>query len=124
MLRAPGGGNRPRPPSSPPLGSNLKEDKLAILERPYPRAVAGTPERFSFDPRTGTFELRYATAPAGTGSLTPELETEIYLPDRHYGRGYTADVQGAGVVSATGDRILRLVSLAGAERVVARVLPA
>jgi endoglycosylceramidase len=111
-------------PAKPPAGGNLKEDKLAVLERPYPRAVAGTPERFRFENRARAFELVYTTSAPGAESLSPDAETEIYVPDRHYGSGYRTEVSGARIASGSGERVFRLVNLPEADRVVARVLPA
>ena len=56
-------------PERPPRGSNVKHAKLAVLARPYPQAVAGTPRRYGFDPDSRRFELRYSTARAGGGRL-------------------------------------------------------
>ncbi|HEY8638238.1 MAG TPA: cellulase family glycosylhydrolase, partial [Solirubrobacteraceae bacterium] len=38
-------------PHRQPLGANVKARKLAVLARPYPRAVAGTPLRWGWDGR-------------------------------------------------------------------------
>ncbi len=60
-----------------PDGS-LRPGALA-LDRPYPRAVSGKIDKFSFDPETGELELGWRE--------NPELKspTEIYLPERIYG---------------------------------------
>ena len=56
-------------PSKPPRGDNVKRDKLAVLARPYPRAVAGTPRSYGFDPVSKRFDLVYSTRRArGAGS--------------------------------------------------------
>src|SRR5206468_10218462 len=47
----------------PPAGANVKQDKLDVLARPYPRAVAGTPLRWSFDRQERSFELAYVPRP-------------------------------------------------------------
>src|SRR5437764_2844126 len=52
-------------PRLPPAGANLKQSKLAILARPYPEAVAGTPLAMGFDRMRHVFALDYSTAPAG-----------------------------------------------------------
>jgi endoglycosylceramidase len=109
--------------SRPPVAGNLKEGKLAVLERPYPRAVAGTPARFRFEPETRTFDLVYSTAAAGGGPLAEGLETEVYLPDRHYREGYEAKVEGARIVSDPGAGVLRLVASPRNGMVAARVSP-
>ena len=50
----------------------------AALDRPYPRAVAGKINRFSFDAKSGKFQLTWDEDPGIS------LPTEIYLPARIY----------------------------------------
>ena len=92
----------------PPRGANLNRAKLALLERPYPQAVAGTPESFSYDPATGVFRLRYsARTPAGQ-LLPPCLKTEIFVPRIHYADGYRVRVGGGRATSAPGASLLEV----------------
>jgi len=59
------------------------------LVRPYPRAIAGTPTSFSFDPTTRVFRLAFVSRPEATGP------TEISLvPSKVYPDGYTVAVSG------------------------------
>ena len=51
--------------AQPPRGDNVKREKLEVLARPYPRAVAGTPRSFGFDPATKRFDLVYSTRAPG-----------------------------------------------------------
>jgi endoglycosylceramidase len=99
-------------PSEPPSGANVKREKLRVLARPYPRAVAGTPHRFGFDPDTGRFELEYSTrAPRGDSlgrRLDARVDTEVFLPRIQYPDGYSVRARGADVVSERGARVLRL----------------
>ena len=81
-------------PAKPPTGANVKAAKLALLSRPYPQAIAGTPESFGFDPGTRRFGLRYRTARAGGGALASGTRTEIALPARQYPGGYDVAVEG------------------------------
>ena len=72
---------------------NFKEmPKLDTLVRTYPRAVAGTPTAFGFDPAGKGFFLEFESDPAISAP------TEIYLPDRrHYPQGWeitSRDAQG------------------------------
>ncbi|MHB1777673.1 MAG: cellulase family glycosylhydrolase [Acidimicrobiales bacterium] len=69
-----------------------------ILSRPYPEAVAGTPESVLFDPPTDHFEMTYA---ADRRITAP---TVIFVGGRlHYPRtGYCATVDGGRIVSAPG----------------------
>jgi endoglycosylceramidase len=112
-----------RDPSQPPTSDNLHEDVLDVLVRPYPQAVAGTPERFGFDRDTRTFELVYATARAGGGSFPKPLQTEIRVPKRQYPRGYRANVIGGRVTSGQNADPLRVVAIPGATEVSLRLLP-
>jgi endoglycosylceramidase len=109
-------------PSRPPTGDNVKQYKLDLLARPFPRVVAGTPERFSFDPRSGRFELRHSTA-GPAGGRPARDETEVFLPERHFGAGYEVEVTGAEVVSAPGESVLRLRIAQGAARVALACVP-
>jgi endoglycosylceramidase len=117
-----GTGQLIRDPSRPPTPDNLHGDVLDVLVRPYPQAVAGTPERFRFDRDTRTFELVYSTARAGGGALSGTLETEIRVPKRQYPRGYRAKVTGGRIASAQNANLLRVVTLPGARKVSVRVL--
>jgi endoglycosylceramidase len=108
---------------APPVGPNVKQDKLDVLVRPYPRAIAGTPLRWRFDRRRATFELEYLSRPSAGVGADAEAETEIHLPERHYPGGYEVAVEGAEIASEPSDRILRLVASPSAERVELHVFP-
>jgi endoglycosylceramidase len=110
-------------PAQPPSGANVKLEKLDVLARPYPQVVAGTPENWSFDPGSRVFELSYSTAAAGGGGLPPGLETEVFVPARHYPDGYVADAGGADVTSAPDAELLTLVAHPDAQRVTLRLIP-
>jgi endoglycosylceramidase len=110
-------------PSRPPTGSNVKSAKLAILSRPYPQAVAGTPESFGFDPDAHRFDLRYRTTRAGGGALASGALTEIALPARQYPRGYDVAVEGGSVRSRPGAATLQIAACAGAGEVGVNVTP-
>lgn len=64
--------------------SNLKETpKLNLLARPYPRAIAGEPLSFGFDPDNKHFHVAFKTR---TDVTAP---TEVYLPSqRHFPEGW------------------------------------
>jgi len=111
-----------RDPSQPPTGSNVIEEKLDQLERPYPQAVAGTPIRFGYDSRSGVFTLTYSKARAGGGSFATGT-TEVYVPTGDFPGGYEVTVQGATVASAPNAEILELVGLASATQVTVTVRP-
>jgi endoglycosylceramidase len=110
-------------PSKPPRGSNVIRWKLALLERPYPQAVAGTPTSFGYDRSTGAFHLDYsAKTPVGK-PLARNLKTRIYIPRSHYRGGYRVNAQGARVTSAPGARYLLLKRRPGAADVRVKVKP-
>jgi endoglycosylceramidase len=105
-------------PSKPPAGDNLKASTLDAIVRPYPRAVAGTPEGWSFDPARHTFTATWSTKrAAGGGSFGPDALTEIALPKRQYPHGYAPDVRGGAIRSAPGATELRVSACPGAARV-------
>jgi endoglycosylceramidase len=111
-------------PSKPPVGSNVRWQKLAVLERPYPQAVAGTPIGFSYDATSNVFQLSYSTERAsGDGSFPVGSETDVYVPAVHYPSGYSVQVSGAAPVSAAGASVLRLASCAGSTTITVRVAP-
>jgi endoglycosylceramidase len=106
----------------PPSGQNLNRAKLALLERPYPQATAGTPERVHFDPESRAFHLAYSTS-APSGELPRELTTDVFVPPIHYPHGYRVRVDGATVVSAPDATHLELERETGATRVTLALWP-
>ena len=111
----------------PPHGANVKRQKLRTLARPYPRAVAGTPRSFSFDPATRRFELVYSTrAPHGRRlghRLGRRVPTEVFLPRIQYPGGYAVHATGADVLSSGRPRVLKLRRRAHADAVTVVVTP-
>ncbi|MCV7384977.1 cellulase family glycosylhydrolase [Mycolicibacter longobardus] len=92
-------------PSQPPVGDNVDWAKLAVLSEPYPQAIAGTPESWSFS--NGTFQLSYSTEMAdGSGHFGAGTHTEISVPPIQYPNGYQVSVTGGHVVSAAGAPVL------------------
>jgi endoglycosylceramidase len=105
-------------PSKPPRGANLDTGKLAILSRPHPESVAGTPTGWSYDATTKTFALRFSTKRAdGRGSFGKNAITEVLLPRRQYPKGYVAKATGAAVRSRRNAPVLRLATRRGAKTV-------
>ncbi len=90
--------------------TSLKAPKADLLIRPYARAIAGTPLAMSFDNGSKAFSLSYtpraATAP-----------TEIFVPTRHYPKGYSATVRGGHVTSAANAAVLTIANDTGAAQV-------
>ena len=109
----------------PPSGDNVKRSKLAVLARPYPRAVAGTPTGYGFDPATKRFHLEYSTTAPNGERLQHKLQTEVFLPRIQYPHGhYEVHVEGAEVVSDRRSKVLRLERDKRAKKVALTVLPA
>jgi endoglycosylceramidase len=104
-------------PAQPLTGSNVSTSELAVLERAYPQAIAGTPTRWSFDASTGAFDLVYATTSPPGVTLAPGATTVVFLPTMVYPSGYTVTVTHGTVVSGSGTQALAVVADPGATSV-------
>lgn len=107
----------------PATGDNVDEARLAALDTPYPRVIAGTPTGWSHAPRTGVFTASWSTtlpsgAPAGEGAVS-----ELWLGRRAYPEGYRLTLTGARVARRTADRVV-VQALRGAARVSVTAAPA
>ena len=112
-----------RNPKRKPSGDNVFLDKLRALERPYPQAVAGTPERYFFDRGDRRFELAFSKRrPSGKGRFRRGL-TDIFVPRLQYPGGYRARVKGATVLSRRDRRHLILRGHVRAARVSVAITP-
>ncbi len=83
--------------------------------RPYPRAVAGEPVSFRFDPRSGALEFRFRPDPSVSAP------TELYMPPAQYPRGCLAAVEGGEHELDLANRVLRVRAAPEAGEVVVRV---
>ncbi len=106
-----------------PTGANVKADKLAVLSRPYPQAVAGVPSSWSFDPGSNRFTLAYSTGRKGGGSFAFRADTQIFASPRRYPGGYDVRVKGGEALSAAGARLLRIRTCTGRRRVEVTLTP-
>jgi hypothetical protein len=107
-----------RDPATAPEGDNLDTGKLALLSRPYPRVVAGTPKAWSFDPATGAFSATWSLARAGGGkAFATRQATEIAVPARQYPDGFAATVKGGRVRGDSTAGTLRVSACPGAPEV-------
>lgn len=106
-----------------PPDAKINNAVADLLVRAYPQIVAGTPTSWSFDPAGHVFDLAYTTARAGGGSLPADAETVVFLPSRHYPKGYQVTVTGATVVSQPGATKLELINQPGAKTVTLHVEP-
>jgi endoglycosylceramidase len=79
----------------------LAHAKAQVISRVYPRAVAGTPRAYGFDPRTGRFHLTYVTRRGVRGPTVITVPTGV-----HYPNGYRVRASGAWVVRKGGDRVV------------------
>jgi endoglycosylceramidase len=95
-------------PAQPPTGANVLADKLALIERPYPQIVAGTPTGWSFDAETKVFELDYSTTAPKGKRIRGKVKTVVYVPEIHYPDGYRVSVRGASIRSKPGSDLLVL----------------
>jgi endoglycosylceramidase len=109
-------------PKRAPTGRNVFHSKLALLDRPYPMAVAGTPQRFFYDRESNAFTLRYSTRAPGGKRLPRGTPTVIYLPRIHYRDGYHLVVKGAKPGLPSG-RYLRVLNKRGARSVQVKITP-
>jgi len=98
-------------------------DTLRALVRPYPTAVAGTPESLSFDPGTKAFALRYSTTGPGGRHFDPWTPSVISMPRLAYPDGYTVHAEGAWVISRPCAERLVLLGRPGAREVSVSAAP-
>ncbi len=109
-------------PERPPRGSNVFWGKLKALARPYPQAIAGTPIRWSFDPKTKRFDLVYSTKHvSGEGRFKHGI-TEVFVPTLQYGNAIRLKASGATIGHRIGQRYY-LRPKPGADRVKLTVTP-
>lgn len=74
-------------------------DAFKALVRPYPRALTGVPEGWSFDADARTFELTYGTTGPDGEAYPADLESMVFVPALTYDTGYTVEVTGGTVTS-------------------------
>ena len=80
--------------------STLKVAKAAILIRPYPRTIAGTPLSITFTAASDTLRFSYSAKVRGV--------TDIFVPKSHYPHGYSVALSGAHVISKAGAESLQV----------------
>ncbi|WP_261565795.1 hypothetical protein [Frankia gtarii] len=107
----------------PALGGGSLQAAPAEIVRPYPVAVAGTPESLRFD-AARVLTVTFRTASPTGSSLAAGAATAISLPAWSYPQGYQVQATGARVTSAPGAGLLCVVAEPGAARVEVRVAPA
>jgi endoglycosylceramidase len=113
-----------RDEAQPGSVANARPGKLAALVVPYPMAVAGTPGSWRFDRSSRTVRFAYSTQRVdGRGRFGGVAQTVVFVPQRVYPTGYEVAVSGAKVVSGPTAPWLRLVAMAGADRVRVTIAP-
>ncbi|WP_067975443.1 cellulase family glycosylhydrolase [Mycolicibacter icosiumassiliensis] len=96
------------------------DSTVGTLAQPYPQAIAGTPNSWSFD--NGSFHLSYSTEMAdGQGHFAAGAQTTISVPTINYPNGYDVVVTGGHVVSAPDAPVLIIASDNGATTVTVTV---
>jgi endoglycosylceramidase len=108
-------------PHKAPRGDNVNRGKLKATSRPYPRAVAGTPLAYDFDPDTREFTMNYSVEGPNGKRLPRRVRTEIFIPPVHYRNGYDVTAEGARV--KTTKRTVKLKRIRGATEVTVQVTP-
>ena len=93
--------------------------KAYVLARTAPEAIAGDPQSWGFDPRTGAFALRFAPRTSASGP------TSVFVPGRQYPEGFTiAAHDGLAAPERTpvpGGTLLSFTTLPGAAAATIRV---
>jgi endoglycosylceramidase len=102
--------------AAPPTPDNIRQARLDAVVRAYPRVVAGTPLRYGYEPEERRLEAVWSTELPG-GGTAGALESEIFVPQRHYGDDYRVELSGAEVVSGLGTQELTLRNCPGAATV-------
>jgi endoglycosylceramidase len=97
--------------------NNLRRPILDAIVRPYPQAVAGAPESWSYSRDSGVFRFSYSTSPVAGTDFSGRPRTRIELPALRYPTGYSATAHGARIVSPPDTNRLLLVARGGANKV-------
>jgi endoglycosylceramidase len=100
----------------PRTGSNVNLAVLNAISRPYPQVISGTPELFSFDPKSNRFVLTYSVAESNAEAV--DHQTHVVLPSAQYPNGYVATVSGGRIISEPNARLLRVVPMRGNQKIV------
>lgn len=75
-------------------GEGNETPKVNHLVRVYPRAIAGEPIAFRYEPKTRLFHLQFKSKVGVSGG------TEIFVPERHYPQGFYVTTRVGGVEQA------------------------
>lgn len=101
-----------------PEGDNIKQGLLKVLSRPSPRVISGTPQSWSWNEATSTFQAQYSTARAdGSGSFPADAVSAFFIHPRFFPDGYQVQVTGGKVTSVANASWLKIASLPGVDTV-------
>lgn len=95
----------------------VERPTMDLLVRAWPKAIAGTPTSFGFDPETGVFFVEFDSREGVTGA------TEIHLPTRHYPDGWTLEVSAEAFSEswdAAGETLSVSIEATGSHRIEVR----
>lgn len=107
--------------AAPPSGDNVKQDKLAILARPYPLFTAGTPQGWTWDADARLFRVSWTTAKVGGGRFGVRGVSELVLPVAAFPGRFRVGLSGAKIRGSKTSRRLRVVAKKGARTVTVTV---
>ncbi len=99
-------------------------DGFRALVRPYPQALTGVPEGWTFDAETRAFELTYGTTDPDGEAYPADLESVVFVPELIYDTGYAVEVTGGEVTSDPCAQELTVLTDDDADQVTVTVTPA
>jgi endoglycosylceramidase len=105
----------------PATGANVDEARLAALDAPHPRLVAGTPIGWTLS-HAGVFTASWTTMLPSGVPAPPDAVSDVWLGRRTFPAGFHLTLSGARVVRRTADSIV-VQATPGALRVVVRAAP-
>jgi endoglycosylceramidase len=85
--------------AKPASMENVVDGRWDALVVPYAQLTAGAPVSWKFDRETKVMEYTYSTAPVGGNPIPKCAATEIFIPARHYPKGYSVEARGAIIKS-------------------------
>jgi endoglycosylceramidase len=109
--------------TAPPSGTNLVSSTVDALVEPHPLAVAGTPQKQSYDPETQTLSFSWSTVRPGGGAFESGAVSSFEIPARVYPKGYQAIVSHGSVASPACAALMTVVADADATDLSVTVSP-
>ena len=104
-------------PAKPPTGDNVVPE----ARRAQPRLSAGggryAASATASTPTRKRFDMAYSTARLGGGRFARRADTQVFVPSRHFTRGYDVTVGGGEAISAPSSPHLVVRNCAGRAKV-------